>query len=186
MFFIPHLLSILIIPLVPSYVLYKNLPSKTTVTGPFKGLNINLTGAFGGYFLLVLVSWGVVSHLLVPAESNYEIWSVTGMVESSETDENLNDHVSGIKETAIGVTPPNFIMGSSGDFSITVICFPGHVKGIKKFPTLTVNRDGYYGIILPLSMEDLTIDDMSKVITINKPIMLQKLKETAQELKEIR
>src|SRR5690606_19064598 len=34
------------------------LPSKTVVKGPFKGLDVNLTGAFSGYFLLVIISLG--------------------------------------------------------------------------------------------------------------------------------
>ena len=34
------------------------------VTGPFKGLNLNLTGAFGGYFLLVLISIGLTHFVL--------------------------------------------------------------------------------------------------------------------------
>lgn len=50
--------GILIIPLIPAFVIYKFLPSKTVVKGPFKGLNVNLTGAFGGYFLLVIISLG--------------------------------------------------------------------------------------------------------------------------------
>lgn len=53
------LASILLLPLIPAYFLYKRLPSKTTVSGPFKGLNVQLTGSFGGYFILVLFSSGL-------------------------------------------------------------------------------------------------------------------------------
>jgi hypothetical protein len=53
------LASVLIIPLIPALIIYKYLPSKTAVKGPFKGLNINLTGAFGGYFLLVIIALGL-------------------------------------------------------------------------------------------------------------------------------
>ena len=55
------LAAILLLPLFPAYILYKNLPSETVVKGPFKGLNIQLTGSFGGYFLLVLFSSGFLS-----------------------------------------------------------------------------------------------------------------------------
>jgi len=50
--------GVLIIPLIPAFVIYKFLPSKTVVKGPFKGLHVNLTGAFSGYFLLVIISLG--------------------------------------------------------------------------------------------------------------------------------
>lgn len=59
-----HLSTVLIVPLLPAFILYKFLPSKTMVTGPFKGLNLNLTGAFGGYFLLVLISIGLTHFVL--------------------------------------------------------------------------------------------------------------------------
>src|ERR1700716_3283566 len=62
--FLYVLAAVLLLPLVPAFLLYKFLPSKTSVSGPFKGLNLKLTGAFGGYFLLVLTAIGVFFPLL--------------------------------------------------------------------------------------------------------------------------
>src|SRR5256885_13971987 len=62
--FIYLLTAMLLLPLIPAFLLYKFLPSKTSVSGPFKGLNLKLTGAFGGYFLLVLTAIGVFFPLL--------------------------------------------------------------------------------------------------------------------------
>src|SRR5258707_515623 len=62
--FVYLLAAILLLPLIPAFLLYKFLPSRTSVSGPFKGLNIKLTGAFGGYFLLVLTAIGVFFPLL--------------------------------------------------------------------------------------------------------------------------
>lgn len=62
--FILVLSAMLILPLLPAFILYKFLPSKTNVSGPFKGLNLKLTGAFGGYFLLVITSIAVFFPLL--------------------------------------------------------------------------------------------------------------------------
>jgi hypothetical protein len=58
------LAAVLLLPLIPAFLLYKFLPSRTSVSGPFKGLNLKLTGAFGGYFLLVITSIGVFFPLL--------------------------------------------------------------------------------------------------------------------------
>src|ERR1700712_2293364 len=62
--FLYVLAAVLLLPLVPAFLLYKFLPSRTSVAGPFKGLNLKLTGAFGGYFLLVLTAIGVFFPLL--------------------------------------------------------------------------------------------------------------------------
>ncbi|MEO6328549.1 MAG: hypothetical protein ABIO55_06445 [Ginsengibacter sp.] len=62
--FVYLLAAILLLPLIPAFLLYKFLPSKTSVSSPFKGLNLKLTGAFGGYFLLVLTSIGIFFPLL--------------------------------------------------------------------------------------------------------------------------
>src|SRR5829696_9446580 len=55
-----RLACILLIPLVPAFLLYTKLPSKTAVVGLFWGLNIKLSGAFSGYFLLVLLAISIM------------------------------------------------------------------------------------------------------------------------------
>jgi hypothetical protein len=92
------LTTLLLLPLIPAFILYKFLPSKTAVKGPFKGLNINLTGAFGGYFLLVLISLGLIYTLrndklsaelkqakqdLVTERSKYQQWTMSGRIISN-------------------------------------------------------------------------------------------------------
>ena len=67
--FLYVLTAVLLLPLIPAFLLYKFLPSKTNVSGPFKGLNLKLTGAFGGYFLLVLTAIGVFFPLLKNEQS---------------------------------------------------------------------------------------------------------------------
>lgn len=67
--FLYVLAAVLLLPLIPAFLLYKFLPSKTNVSGPFKGLNLKLTGAFGGYFLLVVTAIGVFFPLLKNEQS---------------------------------------------------------------------------------------------------------------------
>jgi len=62
--FLYILAAVLLLPLIPAFLFYKFFPSRTSVGGPFKGLNIKLTGAFGGYFLLVITAIGVFFPLL--------------------------------------------------------------------------------------------------------------------------
>lgn len=73
------LAGVLLIPLVPAFVLYWMLPSKASVTGPLKGLNINLQGAFAGYFALFLVAAGLV-QVWKPSGLDYELYQLSGMI----------------------------------------------------------------------------------------------------------
>jgi hypothetical protein len=48
----------IILPILPAFILYKFLPkNKVLVKGPFKGLTVDMAGAFAGYFLLFLTSY---------------------------------------------------------------------------------------------------------------------------------
>lgn len=62
------LAAILLVPLIPAYIIYKFLPvgkvEDTDVSGPVKGLNLKLKGAFAGYFLLVLVGLALQNYVL--------------------------------------------------------------------------------------------------------------------------
>lgn len=53
------LATILLLPLIPAYIIYKFLPAgkvaDTDISGPYTGLSLKLKGAFAGYFLLVIV-----------------------------------------------------------------------------------------------------------------------------------
>lgn len=54
--FILAILVCMFVPLVPAILIYKLYPnSKVIVNGPFRGLTVKATGAFGAYFLLLVV-----------------------------------------------------------------------------------------------------------------------------------
>lgn len=82
--------GIMLIPLIPAVLLYALLPSRATVSGPFKGLNIRLQGAFGGYFLLVLILTGLlVARVEADARAfengpRFETWKLRGKVKFSQ------------------------------------------------------------------------------------------------------
>jgi hypothetical protein len=69
-----------LLPLVPAYLLYRLLPSRTKVNGPFKGLNLQLQGSFAGYFLLVLMAFGFVTTRPAPIAID-EVWEVKGKLD---------------------------------------------------------------------------------------------------------
>ena len=75
------LAAVILIPLLPAYLLYKTLPATAVVQGPFKGLNVNLQGAFGGYFVLVLLAFAV-AQAFQPEDTypRYEEYELLGSV----------------------------------------------------------------------------------------------------------
>jgi hypothetical protein len=76
------LLLITLLPIVPAYVLFRLLPSKAAVSGPFKGLKMNLSGAFAGYFLVFLTLIGIRGNFEGTA---YQEWLVKGTVALSDS-----------------------------------------------------------------------------------------------------
>jgi hypothetical protein len=63
--------------------LYRFLPSNTVVNGPFQGLNVNLTGAFGGYFLVLLEVFAFYRTLPAYDKSGNEVWTIRGKLPES-------------------------------------------------------------------------------------------------------
>src|SRR5271168_3825451 len=64
----------LLVPIVPAFLFNWLLPGSTIVSGPLKGLKINLTGAFAGYFLLFFLIY------LAPRPKGGEVWTVIGKI----------------------------------------------------------------------------------------------------------
>jgi hypothetical protein len=75
---------IVLLPVIPAYLLYSKLPNRTIVKGPFKGLSLHMTGSFGGFFVLSILTFTVIVTLLKLAPSN-ELWTVEGVVDLTGT-----------------------------------------------------------------------------------------------------
>lgn len=85
------LLSVVVLlPLIPAFLLYKYLPSKTIAEGPFKGLNVHLTGAFAGYFLTFITAGGMAQ---LWATSNLKEEIADSKERISELEEQLDRRV---------------------------------------------------------------------------------------------
>lgn len=66
-----------ILPILPAFILYKFLPgNKISVKGPFNGLAVDMVGAFAGYFLLFAGSYILIPKLIIPLQSEFELWTV--------------------------------------------------------------------------------------------------------------
>lgn len=62
--------AVVLVPLAPAWILYRHLPSKAAVGGPFQGLSLKLGGAVAGYFLIALFGASVLIHYVSPKQAD--------------------------------------------------------------------------------------------------------------------
>lgn len=67
-----YLALVILLPLIPAYLLYRTMPSGAWAKGPFKGLKIHLTGAFAGYFILLVTIVSLAFGLMKPLRDEIE------------------------------------------------------------------------------------------------------------------
>jgi hypothetical protein len=185
-------LLVVLLPIIPAYILYKTLPSRTKVSGPFKGLNIQLTGAFGGYFIVAFLTGSfITSYTLLNVE--YELWTVEGKIQLKQGGFNPIG-------TIIAIKPPEQTLYREGRFVIENVPLAKKM-GIKK-PSLLIQKEGYKINEVTLETDPpqyegipkykIDYDEDHKNISINTPIILERkpkdegggepyIEETAQE-----
>ncbi len=165
---------VVLLPLVPAYILYKSLPSRASISGPFKGLNIQLTGAFGGYFLVLLVIASLFNLRQQPTRT--EVWSVTGKVVLKDSDPRER-----INHNDFSVQPPTNLLYPDGGFDIDVPVRQGQ-SDLLVFPKIVVTHEGYMPQTIPLGEQQPTFgakpyqlkkDSKAKKWIIENPIELE-------------
>ena len=166
----------ILLPVIPAILLFKFLPkSRATVSGPFKGLQINLGGAVGAYFLLVLViSFGPSPTPPSPAE----VWKIKGYVKDENGQTLSPDRVN------MNIEPKTVEYRSDGSFDMKILV-NRDAMGKVEMPTLNVQwqpAQSFGNAIVHLDAADwrlgrrysLTIDQAAHEIRITEPIKLEK------------
>jgi hypothetical protein len=139
--YVPILLCIILLPIVPSYLLFAALPAaKGSVDGTLAGLKIKLSGAFAGYFAVVALVfsthniWNPLPPPPVPPPLSYQVWELSGTV----TDEN-GTPVDPLDIRDFALVPPTFQTTPGGNFTLTFATMPAPGGGIK-YPTVVINH----------------------------------------------
>ena len=185
-----YLLAILLLPLIPAFILYKTLPAETNVKGPFKGLTINLSGAFAGYFLLVLIALGFcmmdfnsnkqvtidtlkrnndsLSNSLSKMNHVFSAWTMEGQLTATNPE-----------KTKIFYDNNDTKVSPEGDFVSTLfIRNAGVEEGFPLWVCMYNPVDGFGVIRLnpktstDIQTYDIQIDKQRKEIKIGKPVAL--------------
>lgn len=172
--------TLVLLPIIPAYILYRTLPSRAMVKGPFKGLNIQLSGAFGGYFLVLLVVFSFFYTRLLPLTTQYEIWKVSGPI-------GLEGITTSpiIKSATVFIRPPDPEIHEDGTFDI-YIPIKRESMGVRRdFGSLIVDYPDYQAVTIDLNEEerpgayhwDKEHKPEAKEIKINELILLKKAEE---------
>lgn len=157
----------ILLPIVPAFILYKLLPSTSTVSGPFKGLTIQLQGAFGGYFLLVLIVFGFYYFILPKSapDNSWDVYTVSGSLGLGE-DRNTQAFL-------ISLAPPIQSITPDGKFSVEIPVRPAQAGGVD-FPSLIIEHPSY--MTQTLHLGEGTLPDMKSAIvrdTVAKTVTVQ-------------
>jgi hypothetical protein len=140
------LLIIILVPVVPSYLLFRLLPEKAVVTGPFKGLRIDLSGAFAGYFLIFLVLIGVRGSF---QSTTYQEWVVTGQIVLPDDPASIY-----IDPRYVTLSVPSMRSDWDGNFTMDFVTTS---DGQFDFPHLYINYPGYQAETFWLGPKDRNV-----------------------------
>lgn len=125
------LAMIVLLPIIPSFMLFKLLPNNVIVNGPFKGLTVNLSGSFAGFFLIFIT--------LIPIrgsfQNSYERWSVKGRVVMPD-----GSAQQYIDSKYVTFSVPALRSDADGNFSFTFLRTSDHVYD---YPHLHINFPGF-------------------------------------------
>ena len=139
MFQFGTLCFVILLPIIPAFILFKALPATGSVGGKLQGLEIKLSGAFAGYFAVVLLI--IMNHaVLMPVQ--YQPWTVTGQVQDED-----GQYVDPLAYANIWFEPNPLTPISPGKFSLTFYSSPA-TSGIN--PTLSISQNEYQTVCYSL------------------------------------
>jgi hypothetical protein len=124
--------TVVLLPLVPAYILFKFLPSEAGADGPYSGLTLKLKGAFAGYFIVLLA---VMSFFHTLPSNEDEIWTIKGRVAAPGI-ENVEDlRVSFVPDQSQHKTP---------DLAFKMrVMVPRNAQGKLDFPDIVIEHPLY-------------------------------------------
>jgi hypothetical protein len=183
-----YLAVAILLPIAPAYLLYKVLPSQTTVEnkglasqttveGPWKGLFIKLSGAFAGYFLVFLAAMSFVMTRSQPPTARYEIWDVKGRINWDQ-----NSGEADPQHVRLKLFPASYEVHGDGSFDIKVASEVADT-GARTFPTLFIEYPGFQTISIDLNesqgkfgqqVKSLLRDAAARRIAVSDAIELKK------------
>jgi hypothetical protein len=138
--------AVILLPIVPAVLIFKLIPGNSVVvSGPFKGLRLNLGGAFAAYFLIMLVALELENSVLRP--ERYERWQVSGNIGFQPGQGTFPSPTDGL----MLVIPPRPGIDKSGHISFA-IALDQNIGGLLDMSQVTIDYSGvgYQTVTMPL------------------------------------
>jgi hypothetical protein len=155
MFQFATLCFVILLPIIPAFILFKALPATGSVDGKLQGLEIKLSGAFAGYFAVVLLI--IANHtVLIPVQ--FKMWTVVGQV----VDEN-GQPIDPLAYKNISLQPNPLTPISPGMFTLT---FYSPTSSTGTSPTLSISQDDYRTVCYSLDQTMPQAPGCSKDVTV--------------------
>lgn len=143
-----YIAAAVLLPLIPAFILYKILPAKANLVGPLGKFTLKLSGAFAGYFALVIIVFGFVYSRPNKAEpcpvlpkERYSVYKVQGIIEPFVDGDDL------IADTNITLHPWMEI-SRSGLFELFVAVDQDSNAAVK---SLEITHEGFLPESVPLT-----------------------------------
>jgi hypothetical protein len=168
-------------PLLVAVVIYRFAPSRAAVKGPFKGVSLNLQGAFAGCFAFMLLIFSFHDKLFPPPLApKYEVWSVDGKIVYEDA-----DPAKVANQTTILMDPPLWTIHPDGTFHAEFATQPGLSGSNVEFPVMHVELNDQQHDPVPLYLDGkhrlyetnqytVHIDQLTKEIQVEKPVVLKR------------
>ncbi|HEY0157373.1 MAG TPA: hypothetical protein VGF28_08825 [Thermoanaerobaculia bacterium] len=158
---------LVLLPMIPSFLLFKLLPSRAVVRGPLAGLNVALGGAFAGYVALTVFVATFYAQSLKPPARTYRIWTVSGQLQFPPGER---------PQIGWDLGPPLLTLDRSNSFYLAIPLADG-----AEMPDLVLEAPGYAPKSIRLRKEaGLGIDYACAInakdarIQLGKPIVFEK------------
>jgi hypothetical protein len=164
-----------LLPLIPATLIYKIFPkTEVSLSGPFKGLQLNATGAFGVYLTVFLAStpflWMQNSNLLSLLTPT---WVVSGLVELQDEQGHpvildANDR----QKLNLSLNPNPLRLVGGNRFEAKVPKIDGHI------PTLQISYPGYGDVFAdvenPALGANVKKDEFNRTVAITSKLVIRK------------
>lgn len=150
------LVVIVVVSITPAYLLFRALPSTGNVGGTFQGLEIKLSGAFAGYFAVILLIFYHYDQLFpAPPPPSAAVWHLSGqIVNNSGTPIQLLDSQD---FSFIPPLPQSFASVGDGNVRLMIPTEPREGGGTA-WPKLVIAHKDLGPVTIPLDPSQLSRD----------------------------
>lgn len=175
LFYIVMYIACLMLPLVPSIVIYKLFPdSKVTAEGEVSMVKFKAGGAFGAYIVTVLIGFSLIPLIrdALPEASGETTWTVKARLELRDAEDRPITHAALLERVKVSISPET-VTNSNGHLIVKI---PGGDGEAWPHPLMTLESKNFGTQSVDLTtlrQEDLEMDEKNHVLRIKEPIIIK-------------